>query len=268
MVSGALKQRLRHTLPISIYEGIERLAHLRPAHRRYLQHRAKVASDRRHLDDQVIEAVGSTRVQSGPWRGMHLSRESTWGLDFSARLLGTYEMELHETFESILAQGLKHVVDVGCADGYYVVGLALRAKGAHIVGYDIDPRASAITIELATTNGVADRVKVRGRCNARDLIGLPKKSLVLMDCEGAENALLTPDVVESNPGSAFIIECHDSIVDGTTDRLRDRFLRAGRDVTLAYPSPRSAPPLNGVDSAIILAAIDELRDQRNPWLIA
>lgn len=256
---------MQQALPDGIYKGLQRAAHLRPAHRRYLQAQSSRAAERSALDDQVIEILRTDVVQSGPLAGLVLSRRASWGLDFSARLLGTYEMELHPFLSRLVTDETPLILDVGCADGYYVVGLSRIAPNATVVGYDIDPSALEVTQTLAELNGVEGRVDVRPGCRAKDLESLPDGTLVVMDCEGAESQLLTEAVVATNPRTHFIIESHESVVPGITAKLQSLF--SSRRCELVYPDKRSAADATQLPADLATAVLDEMRSPKNPWLV-
>src|SRR3990167_7614490 len=108
--------------------------------------------------DAYVRHHGLTILQ-GPFAGMSYLRAATEGA-LAPRLLGTYESELHPHIEAFARQGFETVIDVGCAEGYYAVGLARLMPDATIYAYDIKPEARAACEALAETNGVADRVMV------------------------------------------------------------------------------------------------------------
>lgn len=61
-------------------------------------------------------------IYSGPFRGMKYLRAST-GSVILPKLIGTYENELHFVFNEIRGNNYDQFIDVGAAEGYYVVGL-------------------------------------------------------------------------------------------------------------------------------------------------
>ena len=114
-------------------------------------------------------------VLDGPFEGLIL----TDGFEESMaspvlKLLGQYECQLRTPFMTALAAGPKLIANVGCADGYYAAGLALHARSATVAAFDISRSARYETEQLAALNGVADRVRVHGRCrdfpNGFDLV--------------------------------------------------------------------------------------------------
>ena len=76
--------------------------------------------------------------------------------------------------------------DIGCAEGYYAVGMAGRMPATRVDAFDIDPAAQRACGELAARRGVAERVRVGARFTADDFAAYAgRKTLVLCDVEGA-----------------------------------------------------------------------------------
>jgi hypothetical protein len=119
--------------------------------------------------------------------------EIVWG-PIAPKWIGSYEAELHKIVERIVSGGYSRIVNVGCAEGYYAIGLASRMPGTEVFAFDIDPIARQQTARLASIVGVADRVNIRGKCTAaslEELIG--DNTLLAIDIEGFEVQLLDPD---------------------------------------------------------------------------
>jgi hypothetical protein len=170
------------------------------------------------------DALAQRRILAGPFEGMNYGSTKAMCSALYPKLLGTYEHELAEVFEAALARNHPRVVDVGAADGYYAVGFAFRQPGTQVLAYDQDPRARAELAKLAELNGVADRIEIRGRCEPAELAGLGLPSgLIIVDCEGYEDILLTRENIGALKGWDFIIETHDGFSPGVTKRLEDRF---------------------------------------------
>ena len=64
--------------------------------------------------------------------------------------------------EGFVALGHSTVLNIGCAEGYYAVGLARRMPQARVLAFDINRTAQDTCRALAAKNGVADRVQVSG----------------------------------------------------------------------------------------------------------
>ena len=102
----------------------------------YLKRRALRA---RRVERRVLRNARGPFVRGGPFDGMQFTTDCRWP-GFPTYLTGNYEAELHEALEEFIATRPDVVVDVGCAEGYYAVGLALRLPEAHVYAYDIDER--------------------------------------------------------------------------------------------------------------------------------
>jgi precorrin-6B methylase 2 len=164
-------------------------------------------------------------VVGGPLRGMRylddLERASG---DLVAKLLGTYERELHPVFEEWIAARYEHIVDVGCAEGYYAVGLACASPATTVHAYDIDPHAREQCAALARLNGVAERVLIGGACEPATLEDYPERGVALLsDCEGYERVLLDPVAAPRLTAWPILVELHEFIDPEIAAALRERF---------------------------------------------
>jgi hypothetical protein len=176
-----------------------------------------------------VERNGLT-VGGGPFAGMRYLEglERTSG-DLVAKLTGSYERELHPALAEWAAAAPRHVVDVGCAEGYYAVGLALAIPSATVHAFDIDATARSRCAALAALNGVGDRVLVNGECEPGSLSELPQRDVVLLsDCEGAERSLLDRERAPRLRGWPMIVELHDFIDPSISETILARFSASHR----------------------------------------
>jgi SAM-dependent methyltransferase len=194
-------------------------------------------SIRLHVDD-LIKRNGLS-IQSGPFAGMSYVAAAR-GSVYSAKLIGSYEVELHPFLDRVMSKQYNVVVDIGCAEGYYAVGLATRKPNSVVYAFDSDKSAIALCRELAAKNGVADRVITRGQCSVADLAALPlRNALVFCDCEGFEVELLHPDAVPQLQTADILVELHDSLVPNVTSCIEARFA-ASHDIEMVQSRPRLA----------------------------
>lgn len=164
-------------------------------------------------------------VRRGPFRGMRYidGLESSSG-DLVAKLAGTYERELHVVLAHWIAAKYTHIIDVGCAEGYYAVGFAHAMSDATVHAFDIDPLARERCAALAQLNGVGDRLRILGLCEPTALGAFPKRGVALLsDCEGYERTLLDPAVAPVLRGWPILVELHEFIDDSITETIRERF---------------------------------------------
>lgn len=214
-------------------------------------------------------------VQSGPFAGMILPEDHSWGNgDLTPKLLGTYEQELHPVIEQAIERRPEVVFNVGCAEGYYAIGLARRLSHATIVAIDTDPQALRITQSSAVDNSCFSRVCTEEKfdLNALQYLVAPERGLVIMDVEGAELDLLTPDMIEALAHCDVIVECHDFINPAITETITERFGRAGTHVVNIHGESQRNPNritlLRNISSLDRWLAVSENRPCVMSWLVA
>jgi hypothetical protein len=144
----------------------------------------------------------------------------------TAKLLGTYEKELQDTFRTLVTKRFGLLINVGAAEGYYAVGLARNFPNVPVVAFEMLEDGRNIISTLANYNGVNDRIDIQGVCSSRMLSRFlrPRASnFLLMDVEGAELEILSPEVIGLLGDSHVIVESHDFEVPECTEQLLARF---------------------------------------------
>lgn len=209
------------------------------------------------------------RVHGGLFEGMAYVAQSTEGA-LMPRLLGTYEAELHPHIRGFLAEGVDCIVDVGCAEGYYAVGLARLDEGVVVHAHDVDPAAQAACAALAERNGVAERVRVGGVLQPQDFEAFAgRRTLAIVDIEGGEGDLLRPDLSPALRRMPIIVETHDLHRKGVLAELLERFSASHHIERVdqkpkVFQAPAWMDELNELDRLI---AVWEWRVQPTPWLV-
>lgn len=209
------------------------------------------------------------RILGGPFAGMEYVSQAAEGA-LIPRLLGVYESELHPHLQQMIAAGLDCIVDVGCAEGYYAVGLARMAPQVRVFAHDIDPAARAACADLAARNGVADRVEVGGEFSPADFEAFAgRRVLVIVDAEGAEVDLLQPEVSPALARMSLIVETHDLYRRGALATMMERFSPTHDIVRVdqqpkTFDMPAWLQELSHLDQ---LLAVWEWRAQPTPWLV-
>jgi precorrin-6B methylase 2 len=215
----------------------------------------------------TLVAREGARVRSGPFAGMEYLTVATEGA-IAPRLFGTYESELHPHLAAFAAEGLECVIDVGCAEGYYAVGLARMLPEATVYAYDIDEKARIACADLAARNGVTDRVVIGGEFAPADFERFAgRRSLVMVDTEGAEVDILQP--VPALAQMRIIVETHDVYRPGAMKTLVERFSPTHDIVRVdlqakALDLPNWLAALPHLDHLI---AVWEWRAAPTPWLV-
>lgn len=213
-------------------------------------------------------------VRSGPFAGLRLLRGNSWGDgDSAAKALGCYEADLHPAIESLIERAPPLIINVGCAEGYYAVGLAMRLPKTKVVAFDLDDSAREICAQTAHANGVAGRVEIARRCDravlADALAGVTSAALIL-DCEGCEADLLLPRIDDAVLKCEILVESHDFVRSGMTLDLTDALApthkvsairQGGRD-------PHAAGVLSSTSELERWILVDEGRPEPMTWLHA
>jgi Ribosomal protein L11 methyltransferase (PrmA) len=165
-----------------------------------------------------------SRIQTGPFSGVRLDVDAL-PVHVAPKFLGTYEDELHGCIEMAISRRPQLVLNVGCAEGYYAVGLATRLPDTIVYAFDADPKARRATVRNASLNGVAAQARVSGVVHARELETLLRlgRALVVMDCEGAEFELLDPKAAPSLARADIIVELHPHRCPAIEEKLTARF---------------------------------------------
>ena len=209
------------------------------------------------------------RIRSGPFAGMEFVTQQTEG-PLCPKLLGTYESELHPHLAGFAAEGIDCVIDVGCAEGYYAVGLARLLPSATVYAHDIDENARRTCAALAARNGVADRVVVGGEFAPEDFERFAgRRTLVIVDTEGAEVDILQPDLSPALATMRLIVETHDIYRRGALETLRQRFAGT-HDIVRVDLGPKvlDLPTwLQELPHFDQLLAVWEWRAAPTPWLV-
>jgi predicted O-methyltransferase YrrM len=178
----------------------------------------------RQVGQRVFALTGGV-VVGGPFKGLQYVSTAR-GSSIGPKLLGTYELELREIVEGIIARGYRTVINIGAGEGYYSVGLAKRMPQTRFICFDADPSNQEQIRTLAKLNGVDAQLDVRGFCDDAALnaaLGDAQDVLVLCDIEGAEVEVLRPDAVAGLRRVDLLVEMHDIVRKGCSPTLKKRF---------------------------------------------
>lgn len=202
----------------ALYQSIGRLSRQRSYIYRY--------AAKTRVEKQLIAALFSDlTVKHGPFQGMRYVSAAAVGSLLLPKLLGSYEQELHPVIREILSKSYSDVVDIGCAEGYYAVGLAMRMPKTQVHAFDTDPKGQALCREMAELNSVVERVAVKGFLSPEGLKAMKfgGTALIVSDCEGYEKQLFTREVARSLAKHELLIEVHDVLDIEISGVLRENF---------------------------------------------
>jgi hypothetical protein len=216
------------------------------------------------LTERFVRDLAST-VHTGPLAGLKIPVEAAW----PPMLIGCYESELHPLVERILATPYRRIVDVGCALGYYAVGLARKMPNTVVFAFDIDPEAQARCTRTAALNHVTGRVQIAGLCDHARLDALAEPgTLVICDIEGDETKLLDPTRAPNLANCDVLVECHDFKPPPSSAELARRFqaTHAVQLIPNTWVNPNRYPFLSRMQPLFRFLAVWEGRPGLTPWL--
>jgi hypothetical protein len=176
--------------------------------------------------DEVLRRISpSKEVLYGPFKGLTYPEFRSFGSSLVNKILGCYEMELHPLFERLKQKNYSAIVDIGSAEGYYANGLARMFPTAKIFAFDTNFEALDFCRQMASFNGVEDRLQTGAFCSTETLLNLNlgNKALIVSDCEGFEKELFTKQLVDSLSGHDVLVEVHDYIDIEISTNLRRVF---------------------------------------------
>lgn len=181
---------------------------------------------RRELIPYIYQQVDG-KVLTGPFKGMTIVPKVIWGDgDIVAKLLGIYEDELHMFINNIISKKADLVINVGCAEGYYAIGLAKLLTGVDVIAVDINEHCVAICKENSDANATSNVKVIQQEVDTAWLsqqLSARQHPVIVMDCEGAELDLLNFNQVPELAKTTVLVESHDCIKAGITDTLTQRF---------------------------------------------
>ena len=213
-------------------------------------------------------------VRRGPFAGMRYV-EGSVGSAYIPKLLGIYERELHPIIEAACGLGLQQIVDLGAAEGYYAVGMALRIPQTQVVAFEADQAGMALLRQMVTINCVADRVEIAGKCEQADLrdrtMRHQGRTLIICDVEGDEERLLSQASIQPSM-TWLLVELHEFLSPAIGARLTNEFASTHR-ITQIWQEARERAefPFRNLCTRLLPTsyldwAVSEWRPERMSWL--
>jgi hypothetical protein len=236
------------------------------------RHRSIHGQDKLGSQAKLLERlIPPYKVLAGPFMGMAYLRR-TPGSTLAPKILGSYEIEITDYIAQLVAHPFRQFIDIGSAEGYYAVGFAWRNPIIRVACFEMDAMRRHQLRRMARMNGVDSRVEILPKCSQETfrtaLANDSGPTLILCDCEGGEDALLEPAAVPQLADAWLVVETHDFVLPGVSDRLRTRFEETHTVETIVSRprTIRDAPTL-GWSETDLLTAMDECRPSPQSWLV-
>lgn len=177
------------------------------------------------LAKKQVDSLANGKVISGPFAGMKYV-ENSIGSAYTPKILGTYELELHSIIQDLCSKNFTLIIDVGAAEGYYAIGMAMRNSLTRVIAFETELKGQALLKEMAQLNNVANRIIIIGKCDVSSLqnvLNSQDKCLLIMDVEGAEKELLNPEIIPRIHNCEILVELHECICPGVAEIINSRF---------------------------------------------
>jgi len=218
------------------------------------------------IQNTLVQQHG-TRVMAGPFAGMDFIEHSAEGCHVP-KLLGCYEEELHPFLNALPQARYTTVLNIGCAEGYYAVGIKRLLPEVRVLAYDINPAAQEACRALADKNAI--EIEIGAEFKSEDFAQFAgEKVLVWCDIEGAEIDLLDPAKAPALSGMDLLVELHPTPKGHTVGIVPQRFATTHHiEIREARGHNPILPPfLKQLGHLDQLLAQWEWRSAPTPWAI-
>ncbi|RYD24104.1 MAG: hypothetical protein EOP88_01570 [Verrucomicrobiaceae bacterium] len=174
-------------------------------------HQPAAEDERSRFEERCRALFPDLTVLHGPFKGMRYPSLESFGSTLFPKLLGSYEHELAPAIRKITQTPYTAIVDIGCAEGYYAVGLGMQVRNAKLYAFDTNENALDMCRRMAALNGVV--LTTAGFCDGKTLknLDLGNRALVFCDCEGYELELIDRSLAAQMKDHDFLVESHDFI---------------------------------------------------------
>lgn len=227
---------------------------------------------RQRREMELFHKLGDPdRILEGPFRGMKYLRIA-YASSTLNKTVASYEKELEPAVEEMVTRAPDVFVNAGTAEGYYLVGMAMRVPGMRAVGFELASVSRHLVRRLARRNGVAERVRVHGRCSAarlQQVLEGAERPAVLCDIDGGEAPCLDPQAAPALRRAFIIVELHDMIVPGVSALIRRRFegTHDVEHIPVRTYRPEDVPGHYGLSPEEALEVVGEQRRPDNFWYV-
>jgi len=236
-----------------------------------------IKAARHRLDSSTEMALNSLQISPdlkvlrGKFEGMVYPQAIACGSALPPKLIGSYEGELDQVMETIIQLTPERIYDIGCAEGFYAVGLAMRLPKTKIHAFDTDSVARRACSALAKRNNVTQNLMISEGVEKVDILAWNDECVIISDCEGYEGCLFDEKVAIRHSRSYFLIEIHDIVDPEISVSLKAAFSATHKiDVIESIDDLKKVdlyefPELRGMSRAKRLQILTERRPCLMTW---
>ena len=210
-------------------------------------------------------AEAGEMVYSGPFASMPIPSDFLLSHELYY-ILGSYERCLHDEIYKLAASQPKYGIVVGAHKGYYSVGLLYITRNCKITAFESSEILHDFIKRWSEVAKVSNRIEICGTASIEALQNVQDApDFLIIDCEGAEDFLLRPDLITWLPEANIICELHDFYIHKLLGKLIERFSKTHNiKIIESYPvSCNDYPLLNGL---IELEAKNCVKEDR--WILS
>lgn len=216
---------------------------------------------------KLIFGNSTPKILNGPFKDLSYLRVST-GSALLPKIIGSYEEPIMHIIDNIVSENrYKKIIDIGCAEGYYTVGLAKTLPDCQITAIDTDSYALYLCNKLSKLNNAKNVIFLKEFTESIIKDSNSVNTLIICDIEGDELFVLNPNNYKFLLNCDLLIECHDFIKEGTTKSLSEFYEKTHSiEVILDYKiriNNYDLPTLNYTQNGNLF---DEKRPDGMNWL--
>ena len=116
-----------------------------------------------YITNRAIKFING-KVALGPFKGMLYIDDAYVGF-VCHKVTGTYEKEIQQVINDELLIEYDAIIDVGSAEGYYAVGMALFSKAHKVISYEGSDRGRELQKKLIKLNNVNEIIELKEYCD-------------------------------------------------------------------------------------------------------
>ena len=229
-----------------------------------------------YIEKKIIKITNRT-VISGLYKSTKINCKTHWkGFDNSSKLLGLYEKQVQEKAVKLKEKfGLKYLVNFGSGDGYHILGLLKNNYFEKALAFEKNSFGRDQIVYNSNLNNLDKKIIVFGDANFSEIEKnldkeQLKKSLFIVDIEGAEFEIFNNKNFNIYKNSVLIIENHDFYKDKKLVDNFFSFMNKNFDLEIlenGARNPHYIKELKDFDDDEKWLIVSENRPQTMNWLV-
>ncbi len=165
-------------------------------------------------------------IKTGPFKDVKYLFPQKFSIPQVAKVLGTYESELHPYLDRLKGRFYQTIINIGCAEGYYAGGFSNLFPQSDLVLFETIEKYWKDIEKTLELNQFKESHRIYGECTVESLRKtITSQTFIFCDCEGCEYKLLDPDILPGLKECDLLLELH-AVTDLSTSSFsffRDRF---------------------------------------------